>query len=97
MILGLYYTTIMREGMKGEGMVFSSIEEVQYALDTGAVHLHAKVVARIPQVDEHGNDVIKRYVWTVRPFRLLPQHCDCFAQSPDRFPAPLPEIVGPVL
>ena len=35
MILGLYYTTIMREGMKGEGMMFSSIEEVQYALDSG--------------------------------------------------------------
>ncbi len=32
MILGLYYTTIMREGMQGEGMSFASIEEVQYAL-----------------------------------------------------------------
>jgi DNA-directed RNA polymerase subunit beta' len=77
MILGLYYTTIMREGMKGEGMVFSSIEEVQYALDTGAVHLHAKVIARIPQVDEHGNDVIKRYETTpgrVRIGALLPKN-----------------------
>lgn len=77
MILGLYYTTIMREGMKGEGMVFSSIEEVQYALDSGAVHLHAKVTARIPQVDEQGNDVIKRYETTpgrVRIGALLPKN-----------------------
>ena len=77
MILGLYYTTIMREGMKGEGMVFSSIEEVQYALDSGAVHLHAKITARIPQVDEHGNDVIKRYETTpgrVRIGALLPKN-----------------------
>ena len=77
MILGLYYTTIMREGMKGEGMVFSSIEEVQYALDSGAVHLHAKIVARIPQVDEHGNDVEKRYETTpgrVRIGALLPKN-----------------------
>ena len=77
MILGLYYTTIMREGMKGEGMVFSSIEEVQYALDSGAVHLHAKITARIPQVDEHGNDVVKRYETTpgrVRIGALLPKN-----------------------
>ena len=77
MILGLYYTTIMREGMKGEGMVFSSIEEVQYALDSGAVHLHAKITARISQVDEHGNDVVKRYETTpgrVRIGALLPKN-----------------------
>ena len=77
MILGLYYTTIMREGMKGEGMVFSSIEEVQYALDSGAVHLHAKIMARIPQVDEYGNDVVKRYETTpgrVRIGALLPKN-----------------------
>jgi DNA-directed RNA polymerase subunit beta' len=29
MILGIYYTTIMRGGMKGEGMVFGSIDEDQ--------------------------------------------------------------------
>ena len=29
MILGLYYVSIARDGMKGEGMVFSSIEEVR--------------------------------------------------------------------
>ena len=77
MILGLYYTTIMREGMKGEGMVFSSIEEVQYALDSGAVHLHAKIMGVIPKVDEYGNDVVKRYETTpgrVRIGALLPKN-----------------------
>ena len=72
MILGLYYTTIMREGMS-----FASIEEVQYALDTGAVHLHAKVTARVPQIDEHGNEVIKRFETTpgrVRLGALLPKN-----------------------
>ncbi|KPP88132.1 MAG: DNA-directed RNA polymerase, beta' subunit [Rhodobacteraceae bacterium HLUCCO07] len=76
MILGLYYTTIEREGMKGEGMVFSSVDEVQYALDSGAVHLHAKITARIPQVDaETGETVMKRYETTpgrVRLGALLP-------------------------
>ena len=75
MILGLYYTTIMREGMKGEGMMFSSIEEVQYALDNGTVHLHAKITARIPQIDEHGSEVMQRFETTpgrVRLGALLP-------------------------
>lgn len=52
MILGLYYISMEREGMKGEGMVFSDVDEVIHALDAGEVHLHAKVKARIPQVDD---------------------------------------------
>ncbi|PSL14268.1 DNA-directed RNA polymerase subunit beta' [Shimia abyssi] len=77
MILGLYYTTIMREGMKGEGMIFSSIDEVQYALDSGTVHLHAKITARIPQIDENGLEVMQRVETTpgrVRLGSLLPQN-----------------------
>ena len=70
MILGLYYTTIERAGMQGEGMVFSSIEEVQYALDTGAVHLHAKIQVRLPQIDEEGNEVMVRFDTTPGRARL---------------------------
>ena len=54
MILGLYYTTLAREGMKGEGMVFASLEEVQHALDAGEVHLHARSRCRVKQIDEEG-------------------------------------------
>jgi len=64
MILGLYYLTMERKGMKGEGMAFADIEEIQQALNTGDVHLHAKITARIPQVDEEGNVVMKRYETT---------------------------------
>ncbi len=77
MILGLYYTSIMREGMKGEGMIFGSIEEVQFALDNGDVHLHAKITARIPQIDEHGIEVEKRFETTpgrIRIGALLPKN-----------------------
>ncbi len=71
MILGLYYTTIEREGMVGEGMTFSSNDEVQYALDSGAVHLHAKVIGRMEQVDpETGETVFKRYETTPGRMRL---------------------------
>jgi DNA-directed RNA polymerase beta' subunit len=46
MVLGLYYVTMERKGMAGEGMAFADIEEVEHALAAGAVHLHAKITAR---------------------------------------------------
>ena len=75
MILGLYYTSLMRKGMKGEGMIFGSVDEVQHALDAGVVHLHAKITARILQVDHEGNEVMERFETTpgrVRLGALLP-------------------------
>jgi len=75
MILGLYYTSLMREGMPGEGMAFTDPAEVEHALDAGEVHLHARIAARIRQVDENGNDVFRRFETTpgrVRLGALLP-------------------------
>ena len=77
MILGLYYTSLIRDGMKGEGMIFGSVDEVQHALDAGVVHLHAKIQARIPQIDDEGNEVLVRFETTpgrVRLGALLPQN-----------------------
>ncbi|KFI25179.1 DNA-directed RNA polymerase subunit beta' [Haematobacter massiliensis] len=70
MVLGLYYTTMQREGMKGEGMAFTSIEEVEHALAAGEVHLHAKITARIKQIDGEGNEIVKRYETTPGRLRL---------------------------
>ncbi|WP_417264593.1 DNA-directed RNA polymerase subunit beta' [Celeribacter sp.] len=70
MILGLYYITMQRDGMKGEGMIFSDIEEVEYALNAGEVHLHAKITARIKQIDEHGQEVWERHETTPGRLRL---------------------------
>jgi DNA-directed RNA polymerase subunit beta' len=69
MILGLYYVTLEREGMKGEGMVFANVDEVRHALDAGEVHLHSKVQARVRQIDEEGNEVLRRFETT--PGRVL--------------------------
>ena len=70
MILGLYYTTIQREGMKGEGMAFSNIEEVEHALTAGEVHLHAKITARMKQIDDEGNEIVERFETTPGRLRL---------------------------
>ena len=70
MILGLYYISMERDGMTGEGKIFSSVDEVQHALDSGEVHLHAKIQARLPQIDEEGNEVLKRFETTAGRVRL---------------------------
>ncbi|THH34250.1 DNA-directed RNA polymerase subunit beta' [Aliishimia ponticola] len=76
MILGLYYVTLEREGMKGQGKVFGSIEEVDHALSAGEVHLHTKIIARVPQIDpETGETVHMRFDTTpgrVKLGALLP-------------------------
>ncbi|MFC0280916.1 DNA-directed RNA polymerase subunit beta' [Falsigemmobacter intermedius] len=70
MILGLYYVTMNRKGMVGEGMKFRDLDEVEHALQAGEVHLHASITARIKQIDEHGNEVWKRYETTPGRLRL---------------------------
>ncbi|MEM6939541.1 MAG: DNA-directed RNA polymerase subunit beta', partial [Pseudomonadota bacterium] len=70
MILGLYYTTLARDGMKGEGKVFGSVEEVEHALGAGEVHLHTKITARIKQIDDEGNEILKRFETTPGRIRL---------------------------
>ncbi len=46
MVLGLYYITKARQGVKGEGMRFSSMSEVRQAYDQDIVHLHARIQVR---------------------------------------------------
>ncbi|QDL90619.1 DNA-directed RNA polymerase subunit beta' [Paroceanicella profunda] len=70
MILGLYYITLEKEGMAGQGMVFRDIEEVDHALESGAVTLHSKITARLEQVDENGELVMQRFETTPGRLRL---------------------------
>jgi DNA-directed RNA polymerase subunit beta' len=55
-VLGLYYMTRERAGVKGEGGVFSSTDEARRAYETGNADLHARVKVRIGEVliDENG-------------------------------------------
>ncbi|MCP5100924.1 MAG: DNA-directed RNA polymerase subunit beta' [Chloroflexi bacterium] len=43
MVLGVYYITLMRDGRKGEGHHFSSLEEVETAYELGYIDIHAKI------------------------------------------------------
>ncbi len=59
MILGMYYLSMMREGEKGEGMLFTGRQEIEHALFEKAVSLHAKVKVRLNIVDDNGEHVTK--------------------------------------
>ena len=77
MVLGLYYLSLERKGLVGEGKSFASIEEVEHALEQGFVELHSKIIARMPQIDEQGLTVYKRFDTTPGRLRigsLLPKN-----------------------
>jgi DNA-directed RNA polymerase subunit beta' len=68
-VLGLYYVSMMREKEPGEGMLLGSINEVEHALASGCVTLHAKVKGRFRAVDDEGNEIVE--VHDTTPGRLL--------------------------
>ena len=58
-ILGLYYMSMERDNEVGEGMIFSSVQEILLALGNGSVSLHARVKARVPTRDTDGSRILK--------------------------------------
>ena len=70
MVLGLYYISLMREGQIGEGMAFSSVDEVEHALEAGAVNMHSKIIAKVMQIDNEGAIFFKRFETTPGRLRL---------------------------
>lgn len=54
-VLGLYYVSREDVRARGQGMAFSSVEEVERALSSGVVDIGAKIVCRVRDM-EHGED-----------------------------------------
>ncbi|MFA6735328.1 MAG: DNA-directed RNA polymerase subunit beta', partial [Saccharofermentanales bacterium] len=53
MVIGCYYMTIDKPGAKGEGKVFSSVDEAVMAWDEHEIDMHAKIKVRVT-VDHDG-------------------------------------------
>ncbi|MHA1517092.1 MAG: DNA-directed RNA polymerase subunit beta' [Alphaproteobacteria bacterium] len=68
-VLGLYYLSLVMDNEPGEGMIFGDIAEVQHALDSKTVTLHAKVKGRYITRDQDGNWV--SYIYDTTPGRML--------------------------
>jgi DNA-directed RNA polymerase subunit beta' len=68
-VLGLYYMTREKVNARGQGMIFSDVNEVQRVYDQGLIDLHAKVTVRIKdyEVDVAGTktEKVNRYETTV--------------------------------
>src|SRR5262249_1962878 len=46
-VLGIYYITLEREGEIGEGSLFSDIGELEHALHSRTLSMHAKIKGRL--------------------------------------------------
>ncbi|HSL99488.1 MAG TPA: DNA-directed RNA polymerase subunit beta' [Candidatus Limnocylindria bacterium] len=46
-VLGIYYLTRPREGLKGQGRKFANFDEVRIAFDAGAIKLQTKIHVRV--------------------------------------------------
>ncbi len=68
MVLGLYYMTKSRKNVPGEGLVFSSVQEVIYAMQHGQVDIQASIKVRM----KSGN-IVETTVGRIILFEALPE------------------------
>ena len=76
MVLGLYYITKARPGVKGEGMSFYGPEEVIIALNEKAIDIHANIKVRVPKDKlnpEAGTQMIETTPGRIIVNQLVPQ------------------------
>jgi DNA-directed RNA polymerase subunit beta' len=68
-VLGLYYLSLMSEGMPGEGKTFGDMAAIEHALHAKVISLHSKIKYRWVGVDEKGKEFNKWYDTT--PGRVI--------------------------
>ncbi|NCB18111.1 MAG: DNA-directed RNA polymerase subunit beta' [Bacteroidia bacterium] len=76
MVLGLYYITKARPGVKGENMKFYGPEEVIIGYNEGTVALHAEIEVRIPKDYSDlskGNQMVKTTVGRILFNQVVPK------------------------
>ena len=62
MVLGAYYLTTIKEGAKGEGMIFESTNEMKKALLAGLVEYQSKIGVRIKKDDQDPGKIVESSV-----------------------------------
>ena len=77
MVLGLYYITKARPGVKGEGMSFYGPEEVIIALNEKVIDIHASINVRLPKDKnnpEAGTEMVQTTPGRIIVNQLVPQN-----------------------
>ena len=77
-VIGCHYLTKPRKGEEGEGLIFSSFDEVLYAHAVGQVSLHALIKV------EHEGELIETTVGRVMFHEVFPPGLPFFNQTADR-------------
>ena len=94
MVLGIYYVTLSRRGLKGEGKIFASPQEAVLAYDMGTLHLHTMIEVRFPgtrtfiharqQQEEATHGRIKTTVGRILINESLPEEMPFFNHELDK-------------
>ena len=75
-VLGIYYMSIDIKKAKGEGMIFSSLDEIKLALSQKKLDMHAKIKARIEIIGEDGalkEQVVETTAGRILVYEIVPK------------------------
>ena len=69
-VLGIYYLSQASEDEKKPKGIFSTVEEIEQALENGSISLHSKIVSIYSTVDDKGKKLVEKYTSTAGRFLL---------------------------
>ena len=69
-VLGIYYLSQAEDGEKKPKGIFSSIEEIEQALEAKSISLHSKIVSTFETIDQDGKPIIEKHTSTAGRFLL---------------------------
>ena len=93
MVLGIYYLTVQRDGVLGEGKVFTSDDEAILAYDNKEVHLHAKIRVRRACPDTGATKLVEVTPGRVILNNAIPQDLGFINRAIDPFSYEVNELV----
>ena len=69
-VLGIYYLSQSEENDKKPKGIFSSIEEIEQALENKSISLHSKIISTFETLDKNGERVVEKHISTAGRFLL---------------------------
>ena len=69
-VLGIYYLSQAEDGDKKPKGIFSSIEEIEQALESKSISLHSKIVSIFETINQDGKLITEKYTSTAGRFLL---------------------------
>ena len=69
-VLGIYYLSQAADGEQKPKGIFSTIEEIEQALESKSISLHSKIISIFKTIDENGNQISEKHTSTAGRFLL---------------------------